>query len=133
MKYFVQVNRNMMVSVEAESANRAEHVFLDLDGIQYALAYDDEMRKTDCFRGALLGCDTKSLDEIAQLSGDYTKAWQAVGKAKDEWMTADSEVRRLQQMLDKAKEDSKAAERAYFGKLREAKTCSALLNIESED
>lgn len=133
MKYFVQVNGKMMVSMEAESAIRAEHAFLDLDGIQYAMAYDDEMRKTEAFRGALLGCDTKSLDEIVQLSGEYTKAWKEVGKANDAWRTADSEVRRLQQLLDKAKEDAKEAERQYFARYREAKGWNAALNIESED
>lgn len=130
MKYFVQVNRNMMVSIEAETALRAEHAILDLDGIQYAMAYDVDMMKTDAFRGAMLGCNTMSLDELAQLSGDYTKAWQAVGKAKDEWNTADSEVRRLQQLLDQAKNEAKEAERAYWQRYKEAKCYSTALNIE---
>lgn len=130
MKYMVQVNRNMMVSMEAETALSAEHAILDLDGTQYAMAYDSEMMKTEAFRGALLGCNTISLDELAQLSGDYTKAWQAVGKAKEDWNIADGEVRRLQQLLDKAKEDAKEAERQYFTKYNEAKAYSIALNIE---
>ena len=131
MKYFVQVNNKMMVSIEAESALRAEHAFLDtMDGIQYATAYDTEMMKTDAFRGAMLGCSTMSLDELAQLSGDYTKAWQAVGKAKDTWNTADREVRRLQQLLDQAKLEAKEAERAYWSRYNEAKAYNVALNIE---
>ena len=130
MKYFVQVNRNMMISMEAETALRAEHAILDLDGIQYANAFDNDAMKTETFRGALLGCNTISLDELAQLSGDYTKAWQAVGKAKDEWNTADSEVRRLQQLLDQAKLEAKNAEHAYWDRYREAKGYSTALNIE---
>ena len=130
MKYFVQVNRNMMISLEAETALRAEHAILDMDGIQYANAFDTDAMKTDTFRGALLGCNTISLDELAQLSGDYTKAWQAVGKAKDAWNTADSEVRRIQAMLDKAKEDAKEAERQYYSRFNEAKGYSIALNIE---
>ena len=130
MTYFVQVNRNMMISMEAETALRAEHAILDLDGIQYANAFDNDAMKTEAFRGALLGCNTVSLDELVQLSGDYTKAWQAVGKAKDEWNTADSEVRRLQAMLDKAKEDAREAERQYYSRYNEAKAYSTALNIE---
>ena len=130
MKYFVQINNKFMVSMTADSALEAEHVILDMDGMQYATAYDTDMMKTEAFRGALLGCSTVSTDELMQLSNDYTKAWQAVGKAKDEWNTADSEVRRLQQLLDKAKVDAQDAERAYFARFNEAKAVSNYLNIE---
>lgn len=130
MKYFVQVNRNMMVSIEAETALRAEHAILDMDGIQYANAFDTESMKTETFRGAMMSCNTMSLDELCQLSGDYSKAWQAVGKAKDAWNTADSEVRRIEAMLERAKEEAKEAERAYFNRYNEAKGYSIALNIE---
>ena len=134
MKYFVQVNNKFMVSIEADTALRAEHAFLDnMDGVQYAMAYDNDMMKTEAFRGALLGCNTVSLDELTQISGDYTKAWQAVGKAKDEWNAADGEVRRLQQLLDKAKADAKEAELQYFARYNEAKAVNAYMNIEPED
>lgn len=130
MKYMVQVNRNMMVSIEAESALRAEHAILDMDGMQYANAFDVDMMGTEAFRGALMGCNTVSLDELHQLSGEYTKAWQKVGAAKDAWNTADHEYRRIKDMLEKAKADLDAAEREYFTKEKEAKGYSVALNIE---
>lgn len=132
MKYFVQVNGQFMISIEAESAIRAEHAFLDLDGIQYAMAYDDDMRKTDCFRGALLGCTTMSLDELVTLSGQYTEAWQAVGKAKDTLNTAMSEVERIREQLERAMATADEAERAYSARFKEAKGYSAALHIEEQ-
>lgn len=131
-KYFVQTNRNMMVSIEAESALSAEHRILDLDGIQYAMAFDTEMMDTETFRGAMLDCNTISLDELTQLSGKYDDAWQAVGKAKDNWIELDREMRRIADLLEKARQDAEEAEKAYFAKLREAKDMNVALNIESD-
>jgi len=129
-KYFVQINRNMVVSIEAGSALGAEHAFLDLDGIQYANAFDTEEMKTETFRGAMIGCNTMSLDEIVQLSGNYRQAWQNVAVAKDKMNTARYEVERIEEMLREAKADEAKFVREYNECYKIAKETSNALNIE---
>ena len=130
MKYFVQVNRNMMVSMTAESALAAEHAVLDLDGVQYANAFDDELINTEAFRGALLGCNTVSVDELSQMSKDYAKAWVDVSNAKELMETELREVERIEEMLRRQKADAAAAVREYNIKYSHAKTMNNVMNIE---
>lgn len=132
MKYFVQVNRHLMVSVEAETALRAEHLCLDLDGIQYSNAFDPESWKTDTFRGALLDCRTISFDELATMSGTYAEAWQDVGKAKDSVTTTMHEVERLEELLKAAREQHEAAQQTYCRKLATARATKEPLCLEDE-
>ena len=102
MKYLVQVNRIYLVSIDADSALRAEHAFLDLDGIQFAHAFDAEATKTETFRGVMLQCSTVSVDEIATMSRVYGDKWREYGKAKEAADAAAAEERRLHEALDKA-------------------------------
>ena len=82
MKYYVQANRHYLVTVEANSALSAEHILLDLDGIQFSNAFDAEGRGTDTFRGALLDCVTVSLEELEKTSEMYSEAVTALQEAK---------------------------------------------------
>ena len=92
MKYYVQVNRHFMVTVEADSALAAEHIFLELDGVQYSNAFDNEGRKTDTFRGALLDCETISREELQEMSGLYTEALQRIERGKELLQEAESQL-----------------------------------------
>jgi inactivated superfamily I helicase len=133
MKYMVQVNRNMMISIEAETALRAEHKMLDYDGVAMAMAFDHDMMKTDTFRGALMSCDTVSLAELAELSGNYTKAWQAVGKAQDAMRIAQHEVERIEEELKLAKAAAAEAVITYNHNLSEAKRAKACMGLRDDD
>lgn len=121
MKYYVQVNRHWMVTVEAESALRAEHIFLDLDGVQYSCAFDNEGRKTDTFRGALLDCQTASREELETLSAQYTEAEQTLDGAKKLLQDAERELQQRKQSLAaaetfyaRAQENLKAREQDLY-------------------
>lgn len=132
MKYFVQVNRHLMVSVEAETALRAEHICLDLDGIQYSHAFDQESWTTDTFRGALLDCRTISFEELVAMSGTYTEAWQEVGKAKDAVTETRHEVEQLEELLKAARAEHEAAQQTYCRKLAAARATKEPLHLEDE-
>lgn len=132
MKYYVQVNRHLMTSVEAETALSAEHVTLDMDGIQYSNAFDAEGRKTDTFRGALLDCQTISLNELQRLSEAYTQAWQAVGAAQEQMHIMQREAERIEEMLRKAQNDVTEAAQLYTACLKEARKAKANLYLEDE-
>jgi len=132
MKYFVQVNRHLMINIEAETALRAEHAVLDLDGIQYANAFEPDAWKTDTFRGALLDCDTISFVELVELSGAYTDAWKDVGRAKDEMTNCRHEVERLETLLAAARQKEVEAKMTYNGKLAAARATKEPLHLEDE-
>ena len=132
MKYFVQVNRHLMINIEAETALRAEHAVLDLDGIQYANAFEPDAWKTDTFRGALLDCDTISFMELVELSGAYTDAWKDVGRAKDEMTNCRHEVERLETLLAAARQKEAEAKMTYNGKLAAARATKEPLHLEDE-
>ena len=132
MKYFVQVNRHLMINIEAETALRAEHCCLDLDGIQYANAFEPDAWKTDTFRGALLDCNTISFLELVELSGAYTDAWQDVGRAQDRITETRHEVERLEEMLKAARAEHEAAQQTYCQKLAAAKATKEPLYLEDE-
>lgn len=114
MKYIVEVNAKYLVSIEADSAPRAEHAILDYDGIWDALAFDSEAMKTDCFRGACLGCETISMKELETLSENYRKAYAEKAAALDARQSANDEVRRLEALLEEAKETLKTANHNLF-------------------
>jgi hypothetical protein len=105
MKYIVEVNAKYLVSIEADSALRAEHAILDYDGIWGALAFDSEAMKTDCFRGACLGCETISMKELEAISKAYADAYVEKAKAEDAHKAANDEVERLEELLRLAKEN----------------------------
>lgn len=105
MKYIVEVNAKYLVSVEAESALSAEHAVLDLDGIWGALAFDREAMKTDTFAGAVQGCEMVSMKELETMSEEYRKVNAEKAKCIDEHATADEEVKRLEEMLELAKQN----------------------------
>ena len=109
MKYYVQVNRCWMITTEAESALRAEHEFLDLDGVQFSNAFSDEDRKTDTFRGALLACETISRAELEKLSASYREAWKNVARTEEAAEAARLEVLRLKEALADAESRMQAA------------------------
>lgn len=132
MKYYVQVNHHLMATVEAETALRAEHFFLDLDGIQYSNAFSDADRNTDTFRGALLDCETVSRDELLQLSRKYTEAWIAVAQAKDQRTIAEHEIERIQKLLDEAVSQKASAEARYQEALSAAYAAKKALSLEDE-
>ena len=102
MKYYVQVNRHYMVTVEANSALSAEHIFLDMDGVQYSNAFDAESRKTDTFRGALLDCNTISREELEQISEQYAETMQKADGAEKLLHDAHQHVERLKKQLAEA-------------------------------
>ena len=133
MKYYVQVNRHMMVTVEATSALSAEHYFLDMDGIQYSNAFSDEDRSTDTFRGALLDCETVSKSEVKKLSEDYAAAWRDVAAAHVRISTAERELERIKEMLNSAMEELKSARDDYNVYLTAARAAKAKIGLEDND
>lgn len=105
MKYIVEVNAKYLVSIEAETALRAEHAILEYDGIWGALAFDSDAMKTETFRGVCLGCETISMNELKELSENYRKAWAENAATIDAHKAADDEVKRLEELLALAKEN----------------------------
>lgn len=102
MKYYVQVNRHYLVTVDAESALSAEHRCLDLDGIQYSNAFSAEDRKTDTFRGALLDCNTVSFEELEKISEQYAGVLESVDGARKLVQDAQQSIERLKKQLTAA-------------------------------
>lgn len=109
MKFLVEVNAKYLVSVEAETALRAEHIVLEYDGIWGAMAFDQDMMKTETFAGVVMSCETKSMNEIEMLSDAYREANIRKAKAVDAQKAADDEVKRIEEMLKLAKENSRIA------------------------
>lgn len=103
MKYIVEVNAKYLVSVEADSVLKAEHKVLDYDGIWGALAFDNDMMKTDTFRGACLGCETISMKELVAMSNEYRDAYFALGNASDAMTQVNAEIADLEERLAKMK------------------------------
>lgn len=99
MKYYVQVNRHFMVTVEAGSALSAEHIFLDLDGVQYSNAFDNEAWKTDTFRGAMLDCDTISREELEKISEQYAETMKKADEAKQFAQRVRQDLERLKKQV----------------------------------
>lgn len=121
MKYYVQVNRHFMVTVEAGSALSAEHIFLDLDGVQYSNAFDNEGRKTDTFRGALLDCDTISREELEKISEQYAETMKKADEAKQFVQRVTQDLKRLKKQVEeteaflvKAQQAAAAAEQDLY-------------------
>ena len=94
MKYYVQVNRHFMVTLSAE------HIFLDLDGVQYSNAFDNEGRKTDTFRGALLDCDTISREELEKISEQYAETVKKSDEAKQFVQRVTQDLKRLKKQVE---------------------------------
>ena len=130
MKYYVQINRRIMTAIEASSALSAEHCFLDMDGIQYACAFDNEGRKTDCFRGALIDCQPMSLREVEGLSLAYRDAWEDVSVALDRVDAAKQTLHQLRDQLKKAEEELISATRNCNEKMKAAKAAEAAIGKE---
>lgn len=103
MKYIVEVNAKYLVSIEAETALRAEHAVLDYDGVWGALAFDRDMMKTDTFRGACLGCETISMKELVAMSNEYRESYIALANAQDAMTQVNAEIADLEERLAKMK------------------------------
>lgn len=103
MKFIVEVNAKYLVSIEAETALRAEHAVLDYDGVWGALAFDRDMMKTDTFRGACLGCETISMKELVAMSNEYRESYIALANAQDAMTQVNAEIADLEERLAKTK------------------------------
>ena len=69
MLFFVNVNNQFLVKIDAHTNGGAEHAILDnIKGAQTALAYsaDAEQMSGDMFQSALIHCEFVSLDELQQ-------------------------------------------------------------------
>lgn len=130
MKYFVQVNRKFLVSLDAESALRAEHVCLDLDGIWGAHAFDDEGRKTETFRGALLDCETISLTELVKMSNEYKQAWAEVGQSAEAVAAAVEAEELARKKYFEAKEERKQRESEHYKKVALAEAEKSAIGLD---
>ena len=106
MKYIVEVNAKWLVSFEAESALRAEHKVLELEGVWGALAFDKDMLKTDTFLGAVQGCEMVSLIELATMANEAMIAKAEASMRREANENAQARVRELEEMLKAAKEDA---------------------------
>ena len=105
MKYIVEVNAKFLVSVEAETPLRAEHLVLEYDGIWGAMAFDQASMKTETFAGVVMNCETISMAELETVSKEYAEAYVEKAKAVDAHTAADDEVKRLEELLRLAKEN----------------------------
>ena len=121
MKYLVQVNRSYLVSIDAESALGAEHAFLDMDGVQYAHAFDPEATKTETFRGVMLGCSTVSADEMLTMSQIYASKWAQASAAREAADAAAEEERQLHEEFEKAIARRKETARAALDAMTDAR------------
>lgn len=130
MKYFVQVNIKYLVSLEADSALRAEHACLDLDGVWASHAFDPDSWKTETFRGALLDSSCISLEELADMSGGYRDAWRDVAVRKDAVSSANEEIRRLAELMDRAKAARDEAVKAHDIALKTAELNNHIIGMD---
>ena len=108
MKYIVEVNAKYLVSVEAQSAGGAEHVVLDYQGynsgIWGALAFDNKTVKTDTFVGAMMHCETISLNDLFDMVDKCVESREAFTRTESEIAKADAEIERLEKLLREARE-----------------------------
>ena len=109
MKYIVEVNAKWLVSVEADSALKAEHKLLDYNGIWGALAFDNKMIKTDTFLGAVQGCEMVSMSELIQMVNELMDAKRRAVEAEIAHQNAAAKVEELRAALEAAKEAERAA------------------------
>lgn len=112
MKYMVEVNAKYLVSIEAESALKAEHKALEYNHIWGALAFDQKMMKTDTFAGAVCFCETVSMNELIAMVNEACDANMIALKAAEAKKEADAKVAELEAMLEAAKKAALDAKRA---------------------
>lgn len=74
MKFMVEVNAKWLVNVEADTPLAAEHKVLEYNGIWGALAFDQKSMKTDTFAGAVLWCETVSMNELITMVNEMADA-----------------------------------------------------------
>ena len=129
MKYIVEVNAKYLVSIEAETALSAEHAVLEYDGIWGALAFDVDAMKTETFRGACIHCETISIHELWDMSNDYRRAWATNANAIDDYKSADNEVKRIEEMLELAKENRAFAQQNVYNAKKECAEVNEKLGI----
>ena len=109
MKYIVEVNAKYLVSVEADSALKAEHKLLDYNGIWGALAFDNKTIKTDTFLGAVQGCEMVSMAELIQMVNETMDAKRRAVETNLAHQEAMNKVEELRKALEAAKEAERAA------------------------
>ncbi len=112
MKYIVEVNVKYLVSIEAKSCLDAEHKILDYNGVWGALAFDQQMTKTDTFLGAVQGCEMVSMNELISMVNDMMDKKLVAVKAIEEAKEAAAKVEELKAMLKAAEEAQLNANRA---------------------
>lgn len=110
--YMVYVNCKWLVSIESDTVLHAEHKILDLDGMQYAQAFDKEAMKTEHFRGCLLNAQTISFAELETMSGCYADAWKRAKAAMDEEDAAQMKLNEIRRMLEHQEDVLRAAKAA---------------------
>lgn len=120
-KYIVSVNCKYLVTVEANSMLGAEHKCLDLKGIRYAQAFDQDGIKTDTFAGCMLTEKTVSFEELERISDEYAKNWEAAAAAKDTWADLQDEYERIEEQFRILKARRDAAQREMYSVLNTAK------------
>lgn len=103
MKYIVEVNAKYLVSVEADCPADAEFIMFDLENVWGALAFDQKMMKTDTFAGAVLGCETISMQELRD------KDIKAI-HAKNLWNDAQASVKAKEEEINEMRKALEAAE-----------------------
>lgn len=103
MKYFVVANQKWIVSVDANSAGAAEHAVLDVvDGIQYAQAFTGKELSTDTFQHFFENGTTVTIDELLNISAEYTEAVKKCKACAEQFAERKKEVDRLKAELEVA-------------------------------
>lgn len=123
MKYMVVVNQKYMISLEHDgSCGGAEHQILDnYQGIQGCQAFDQEGMKTEIFRWYLMSCQTISLDELHEMSTEYSEKWKETAEAKETMRVYEDEMNRLRGKLQIATHKYAIASNNYKLSLEGAK------------
>ena len=112
MKYIVEVNAKYLVNIEANSCLDAEHKLLDYNHIWGALAFDQQMTKTDTFLGAVQGCEMVSMNELITMVNEACDAGMVAVKAVEDAKDAAAKVAELEAALEAAKKAQLDANRA---------------------
>ena len=79
--FMVYVNSKFMVKVEAESNLEAEHIILELEGCDTALAFnleDKDECSTETFRACMIASEFIGMTELVNMSKELTNAMDCV-------------------------------------------------------
>ena len=133
-KFMVVVNNKYIVAVESTSNGGAEHVVLDnTKNSKSALAYDIEAGETkwDMFQSALQNLEVVSFEDLKLKDRKAeVKKMKYMNELMEEEMFYKSEIKRLEEKLQNAKQDLQDAQQRITETERKANIDARFYSIE---